>query len=238
MAALGAMNRCRDLGPLWVPFALLGCLCGVACTDTSRGGAAPATTLSMPVEATLAVIGVQRDQQSASETARSQDRRVGFGLNNLLAEALFSSGKFRLIEEKEVRQRDLLEELVLTYWVTPRGAYSELELARVAQQLGVATLAYGRVASRASREERFELGPLSRAKQQLRIQATACLYAVAQHSTLCRTGEGEAQQEKTSLVFELRDDYVDFEKNAAGRATKQAVALAVQALITSLQFSP
>ena len=152
MAALDTISRCRYVGQLWVPLALLGCLGYVACTDTSRGGAAPATALSVPVDATLAVVGVQRDQQSASGPAQVQDRRVGFGLNNLLAEALFSSGKFRLVEEKEVRQRDLLAELVLTYWVTPRGAYSEPELARVAQQLGVASLAYGRVAWRASRE--------------------------------------------------------------------------------------
>ena len=234
--------RYPHCGGKWATLlALLGMVLG-ACAgpQTQSGVRSPAAGLTVRSGESLAVIGVQRgDASSRSGEADSmQDRRVGFGLNSLLAESLFDTGGFRLFEEKDVHQRELLADLVKTYWIEARAPYTEQELQRVAQQLGVALLAYGRVAYSGFSGQRWMVGPLSRAEQKLRLQVTACLYDASTRATLCRQGQGEARQEGVGVVYEFSGDRLDLERNAVGRATKQAVALAVGELVASLTFLP
>jgi len=47
-----------------------------------------------------------------------------------------------------------------------------------------------------------------------------------------------AQQKGVGMIYAFRNDRPDFEKTAAGLATKQAVTSAVQALMASIRFSP
>jgi hypothetical protein len=65
-----------------------------------------------------------------------------------------------------------------------------------------------------------------------------CLYEVSTKQTLCRQGAGMAQQEGVGVVYEFRNNRPDFEKTAAGLATKQAVTAAVHALMAGIRFSP
>ena len=74
-------------------------------------------------------------------------------------------------------------------------------------------------------------------QQRLRVSVEACLYEVSTHKALCRAAEGTAQQEGVGVVYEFRNDRLEFEKSAAGRATKQAVTSAVQAIMASLRFT-
>src|SRR5262245_21270771 len=96
------------------------CLRLAACSSPSvRAGPSPATAvLSLPEGKTLAAIGVtpQRQNGSSAEETVWRDRRVAFGLKNLLAESFYGTGKFRMVEEKDLRQRQLIEELVDLFW--------------------------------------------------------------------------------------------------------------------------
>ena len=226
----------------WTVLTVLLGMVLVACAGPALHGEVPSSAMGLTVQPgeALAVIGVQRSDAPSrnGEDASLRDRRVGFGLNSLLAESLFDTGKFRLIEEKDVRQRDLLADLVKTYWIEARASYTEQQLQHVAQQLGAPLLAYGTVAYGGFSGRRWGVGPLSGAEQTLRLQVTACLYAASTRARLCRHGQGEARQEGVGVVYEFRGDRLDFEQNAVGRATKQAVVLAVRELVASLIFLP
>lgn len=211
-----------------------------ACTGSTRHRSAVSATptLSLRTGEVLAVIGVKqgKNQLSSADSQGLQDRRIGFGLSKLLAESLYDTGKFRLVEEKDLHKREL-EDLVHIYWIVHRANYSEQELRRVATQLSAELLAYGSISYRSFRE-RISAGPISRVMQKLRIQANVCLYEVFTDAILCREGQGEAEQERRGVIYEPRDDRLDFEKNAAGIATKLAVERAVQDLVAGIQFSP
>jgi curli biogenesis system outer membrane secretion channel CsgG len=200
----------------------------------------PAPALVLQPSELLAVIGVQPESAQRDETDRKnlQNTRIGFGLNNLLAEALFDTGKFRLIEEKEVRKRELIEELVQRYWIERRDTYVEHELRQVAAQLGIELLSYGSISYSRSAGQTLLLGPIGRYTQTLQIAVSVCLYTVPTQTILCREGQGETQQSGTGVIYEFVGNQLDFEKNAVGRATKQAVTAAVRALITAIHFSP
>src|SRR5262249_40024449 len=83
-----------------------------ACAGPQTQGSIPSPAAVFTVRSgeALAVIGVQQGDAPSGrgEADRLRDPRVGFGLNSLLAESLFDTGQFRLIEEKDVRQRNLL----------------------------------------------------------------------------------------------------------------------------------
>ena len=242
MAILQQGLRYPHCGGQGIILAVLLGMVLVACPgpQTQSDVRSPAAGLTVRSGESLAVIGVQRGDTPprSGEADSMQDRRVGFGLNSLLAASLFDTGRFRLVEEKDVHQRALLADLVKTYWIEVRAPYTEQELQRVAQQLDVALLAYGRVAYSGFSGQRWMLGPLSRAEQKMRLQVTACLYNAATRATLCRQGQGEARQEGVGVVYEFSGDRLDFAQNAVGRATQQAVALAVGELVTSLTFLP
>ena len=227
---VGARGRQQGL-------AILLCLLMMACAGLPPSERIVSTvpTLTLSPGQVVAVIGLQQEE---AERAAAHDVRVGFGLTHLLAESLFAAGKFRLMEEKEVHKRTLLEDLVQTYWVQTRPAYAAPELSQVGTQLDVALLAYGSIATFTSSGAQIALGVASHTKHTLRVRVTVCLYAVASAAILCREGQGMASQTGTAVIYMFRQDRLDFEQSAIGRATHQAVVLAVQALTASVHFTP
>jgi hypothetical protein len=223
---------------------LVSSLCPLlaACGGPSPRGAALYGTpaLSLAAGQVLAAIGMklQTENGTGVEAATLRDRRVAFGLTNLLAESFYDTGKFRLVEEQDLHQRQLIEELVDLFSDTSPASPSPTELGGIGARLDAGLLTYGKVGYAQSSGQRLQIGPLGHYQQRWRVSVEVCLFELSSQKTLCRAGEGSAQQEGVGAVYEFRNDRPEFEKNAAGRATKQAVASAVQALMASLQFIP
>ena len=188
----------------------------------------------------LVVVGITRGKNSLKEETRRQleDRRIGFGLVTLLAEKFFDTERFRLFEAQTIRQRQLLNELVTTYWIEPTPRYDEDDLYRVTQQLEIPLLAYGHIAHAQQRKRSFTIGPFSRHTQVLRIRVNVCLYDATRRASLCREGRGMATLEGTGVIYEFDGDRLDFARNAAGKATSEAVTRAVQDLVAAISFQP
>ncbi len=215
-------------------------LTSVSSITTAQDGARKFPELSLRSGETVTVIGIYQGKHQLRKKARKrlQDRRIGFGLTTLLAEVLFDTGNFRLQEEKDIQQRELLEDFVSRYWIEPGQKYTEQDLHHVAAQLSAKLLAYGRVTHARASGRRISLGPLSRNKQKLRIQVQVCLYDAATRTRFCRDGKGEAQQEASGVIYTFHGDHIAFTKNATGKATKQAMVFAVQKLMASIHLIP
>ena len=232
------MVSCRIL----VVLILFLCLVTTAHADpeASNRGSPSVPTVSLAAGQRLAVIGVQlgRGKLRRQDRKRMQQHQTAFGLNNLLAEALYDTEKFRLIEEKEVAQRELLEDLVQTYWIEQREPYPEQALRHIATQLDADLLAYGNISHEQTSGSTLSIGPFSNKTQKLRVALEVCLYAVSSQTRLCHTGQGEAVQQGSGVIYEFHGNRLDFEKNATGIATKQAVDQAVDQLLASIRFTP
>jgi hypothetical protein len=211
--------------------------CGPALLGTPPAGT-PAFSLS--AGKVLAAIGMrlQGGNGTGPEDAAWQDRRLAFGFTNLLAESFYDTGKFRLVEDRDSRQRQLIAELVDLFASTSRPSPSQTELGAIATRLEADLLTYGKVIYAKSSGQRIQIGPVGRYQQKLRVNVEVCLFEVSSQKTLCQEGEGSAQQEGVGVVYEFRNDRIDFAKSAAGRATTQAVTSAVQALMASMRFNP
>jgi hypothetical protein len=224
---------------------ILTVVLGVTCLPFSGMGLSHCDTpvpppLALQNGVLLAVIGVTQEENKLRGTEKKKlgDRRMGFGLTQMLAELLFETGKFRLLEEKDLRQRELLDNLVTTYWGETGAQYSAQLLRGVAIQLGVALLAYAGISHSRSSGSSIQVGPFSRHTHTLQVRVHVCLFAAASEAVLCQEGEGQAQQEAAGAFYEYRGDRLEVENNAAGRATKHAITQAVHALVRHIQFSP
>ena len=213
-----------------------------SCSGPSLRGAPRLGTpaLSLSAGKVLAAIGMkpQGGNGTSVEDATLQDRRVAFGLTHLLAESFYDTGKFRLVEEKGLHQRQRIEELMDLFWSASRPKPSDPELAGIGRRLAADLLAYGTVGHTRSSSRRIQAGPFGSYQQRLRVTLEVCLYEVSTQKWLCHEGEGAAEQEGVGVVYEFRNDRPDFEKTAAGLATKQAVTSAVQVLVASIRFVP
>jgi hypothetical protein len=220
--------------------AVMQCIILAACANTGRlDGETRLTPFpSIRIGETVAVIGVRQGEIRLDNANEESLRRpwIGFGLNDRLLQSFSDTGKFRLMEQ-DLRDRELLEGLMHVYWLERGADYSEQELSRVASQLGVKLLAYGSVSYTGASGRIIDLGPWTSHLQRLRIRVNVCLYEASRGATLCREGQGEAQQDKKGVIYEPRDDRLGFEKNAAGIATERAIALAVHDLIANIHFS-
>ncbi|MCP4263551.1 MAG: hypothetical protein GY774_39505 [Planctomycetes bacterium] len=194
----------------------------------------PMSALSLRTGESIAVVGVKLGQLKDVNKGSVRNPRIGFGLNDLLTQSLFDKGKFTLVEA-EVRKSKLLKNLVNTYWIERRSHYPEQELPSIAEKLGVELLAYGTVSYKSVEKEVF-IGPFSRIEQKLQVAANVCLYKVSTGDLLCRDGRGEAWQKGMAVIYKFSGDHIDFEKSAAGIATKKAVYLAVKRLMESIHF--
>jgi hypothetical protein len=223
-----------------LPSALCALL--AACGGPSVRGDPRSTTptLSLSAGQVLAAIGVkpQGENTAGAEAAVRQDRRVAFGLTKLLAESFYETGKFRLVEERNLPQRQLIEELVDLFSSASRPEPSEQELAGIGRRLAADLLVYGTVGSTSISSRRILVGPAGSYQRRLSITMEVCLYEVLTQQIVCRPGEGVAQQEGAGVIYEFRDDRLALEKTAAGLATREAVTAAVQALMASIQFAP
>src|SRR5262245_33893180 len=220
------MDRCRAFTRMCVLTTVVLYLAFGAHTGAETPGtiSSSGATLALQTGQMLAVIGVtQEGGQPRSTDRTSEDRQIGFGLTNLLSEALFDTGRFRLLEEKDIGKRELIGNLVQTYWLEPGARYSAQLLQGIAIQLGVELLAYGSVSHTMTSKRSLSLGPFSQAEQKLQVKVNVCVYAASVRDILCREGQGEAKQEAVGVIYEFQGDRLDFEKNATGRATKQAV---------------
>jgi hypothetical protein len=213
-----------------------------ACSGAELQGPATsqAAAFSLSTDQTLAAIAVRPPgvQSSGMEDAALHDRHVAFGIANLLAEAFYETGKFRLVEEKRWRQHELIEDLVdLT-----RGSAGPhplaTELRSMGERLDIELLAFATINIPQSTAQKIRIGPLGSYQQRLRVITEVCLFVVSKQRTLCRVGEGTAQQDGLGVFYEFRDDRPDFEKNAMGRATKQGVTEAVRAVVAAIRFGP
>jgi len=176
----------------------------------------------------LLVVGVTNEVKDE----RWQDRRIGFGLTNLIAESFFDSGQFILLEEKE-EIRAQLKEVREKLWMLSEEAVQLQQAAKTATLAGAEMMAYGRVVSFKTPTTRVSMGPFHSREKVTEIKVEVILRDLKTAKSYSGEGKGKAKTTTTSVVFEYREDRdeVNFDKTTVGEATKQAVAEAVKKVL-------
>jgi hypothetical protein len=161
-----------------------------------------------------------------------QDRRIGFGLTNVIAESFFDSGLFLLLEEKE-EIRESLRTIREKLWMLSEDAVQLQQAADTAIVAGAEVMAYGRVVSMKTPTTRVSMGPFHSRGKTTEIKVEVFLRDLKSNASYSADGTGKAKTKATSVIFEYREDRaeVNFDKTTVGQATKEAVAAAVKKIL-------
>lgn len=173
---------------------------------------------------------------NALEDERWQDLRIGFGLRNLIGEAFYETGMFRMLEEKlEIQQK--LNTLAQDLWIRPEREREHLFTAGMdtARTLGVQAIAYGEVLYFGVPRSSFSVGVFHANRKISEIQVKLCLKDLRTDRLFCSKAKGKAATTAYATLFEYRKDSVAFDKTTVGMATRKAVVKAVKEIMEDYQ---
>lgn len=167
-------------------------------------------------------IGIGRD--IAEQHPELADRRVGYGLSNRILEALYETGRFDFVEEKEA----VLKQMSDQWRLSEAGIISEDTRTDPGSLTGAEFIVYAEVYDfSATRAERLTAGASTQRNSTLvgvqirMVDASTGEYVVA-------TGAGDATTTASALWM---TPTVEFDQSTVGIATRRAVNLAVNQLL-------
>ena len=89
----------------------------------------------------VAVLPLGLSKQAAQRYPHLLKRDVGFGIHNRVIEALYDTGRFRLVEEK----REVIKEVMDRQWMSSAGMVDQNTAVRLGRILGAKKVIYGEV---------------------------------------------------------------------------------------------
>jgi curli biogenesis system outer membrane secretion channel CsgG len=153
-----------------------------------------------------------------------KDAKIGFGLQNIVSEAFYDTGRFAALEDNdEVRKklRDISQKLWTGEIKSDPGAESD----SIAH--GIEFLAYGRVYYYGTPQSSASFGVLHSQTTETVIRVEIVLQNRLTGQNLKAKGVGVAKTTANSVVFNYREDRVLFDETTVGKATREAVQDAV-----------
>ncbi|NLP04019.1 MAG: hypothetical protein GX089_16110 [Fibrobacter sp.] len=187
----------------------------IGCSSTSSGTHFPAEDEPSTIE----VIGVQNELSLNSW----KDDRVGLGIQAILAEALFESGKFRLMEVKPEMQQKR-REIAAGMWA---GIYKDSHIKEfIAQstaryQVMAKVIYFGRPSTSAS------FGVIHHESHSSVIRTEVTIIHSSSGKKWRATGDGKSSTSASSVVFTFQNDRVDFDQANIGNALRESIKDAV-----------
>lgn len=218
----------------------LGALLASGCAATSTvaahhveghlgGGGGPLARPATPFKVQVVRLGLA--PEVLREWPDLRDKRLGFGLSNRIVEALFDSGWFQFLEEK-----DAVVERIVDQW---DKAINRDDLYQPKHFEGLAVpdfLVYGEIFEFASgREERaVGLSGESHGITRLGIQLRFASVATGEFIPASAVGEAVADEDVRTLFSHSKRDFAE---SAIGQATQAALDQAVPQLLRRIERS-
>jgi hypothetical protein len=160
-----------------------------------------------------------------------RDARLAFGLQVLLSQMMYDSGKFVLLDEKDElkEKRRKLTELL---WLLERNA-DEMELTEAEFGKGGATHTLtGRIFYFGKPKTSVSFGGARMNRQGYVVRLELTLKNLSTGKKITAEGEGEAATTATAVLFQFKENSVEFEKTVVGNAVRDALQKAVTELLT------
>ncbi|MBD3421997.1 MAG: hypothetical protein GF398_17940 [Chitinivibrionales bacterium] len=180
-----------------------------------------------PDKPTLTVIGFTNELEDSSW----RDARIGLGLRTMLAEQLFASGEFALVEEKQ-EIRDKIKETAALLWAfdgKSKKAEKMIESSGAADNTNFITR--GRVFYFGRPRDRASLGPMQLTRDAVVIKVEVTLQDRAKKKSYTVVGKGVSTKTAASALFTFHEERLELDKTNVGNATKAALEMAVAKLV-------
>ncbi|MDH7569276.1 MAG: hypothetical protein QHJ73_06790 [Armatimonadota bacterium] len=185
-----------------------------------------------PPQPGLVVLGVVCDAHNAEWRAGL----VGFGIENWVAQALYDTQRFRLLEEKSEVLQAVRANLDAEYPKLTGRTPKELEA--VARALQADYVAVGRVSSFFARPQGVRVGPLQNLQRDTLVKVELTLFHAQTGKTTHGEATGKVGRSRTTIMADTAAGKLPFDPTTVAPATQQAVEGAVAKLIPGYRPRP
>lgn len=172
----------------------------------------------------LVVIGVQ------NEVSRPEwdDQLIGYGLAQLLSQQLYDTGRYTPIEDNPEVLGEI-KRLIASQWSGEAKGYSASDADALAEKFGSDVTAYATIKKVATERNRASLGPFSSAETEVTIEMEVALKKKGEPQVSAR-GEGRSATKSKSMMFKVRDNKLQLDETAVGKAADKALKKCVEGL--------
>jgi len=159
-----------------------------------------------------------------------KDFRIGFGVTDCIAEELYKSGMFKLVEEKGA-VKDKVASVRQKLW---SGAYKDALVDLDSLRSDSLAIAYGRLVYFGTPRSSVSMGPFGGDENAVVIKAEVVI-ALPGGEKITGKGEGKSKRSAMTTLFKFSDDRLFFEQTEIGQALHKAIMEAVANCIGHLK---
>jgi hypothetical protein len=169
--------------------------------------------------------------ESTINEKKWKDFRIGFGVSNIIADELYTTGRFMLREEKN-DVKDKLTTLRQRLW---SGAYKDVQQTIDSIKTDSSAVVYGRLVYFGTPRQSVCLGPFGSCENAVIIK-TEVVLVTPDGTRYVGKGEGISTRRAMGTLFKYSDDGVFFEQTEIGNALHTAIVKATADCMT--HYSP
>jgi len=159
-----------------------------------------------------------------------KDERIGPGVQALLTEALFESGRFKFLETKDLIQKKR-DEIATGMW---NGRYKKKEFSLLIEKTESEVLAWATLLYFGRPQTELSIGIVHRNTEAAVIRIEITLLQKSTGKKWVATGEGKSTTTASSVLFTYQDDKVNLDETNIGNALKEAITNAVDKIVKDL----
>lgn len=153
-----------------------------------------------------------------------QQKQIGFGVKNLLQQAILDNTDFSLLDEKVILgiSNEAIDAQLQAHWMLNENQTTNNNLKDIAKKHNVNHIFWVKVTDFVSRTTNFSLAFFNSSGYKDTLTLEVCHYSVTTNTTECQEGEASQSRTLTGVLYKPTEN-VNFIESGAGRLSQEAI---------------
>ncbi len=162
--------------------------------------------------------------QNATNDELWQQKQIGFGVKNLLQQALLDNTDFSLLDEKIVLgvNNETIEEQLQTHWVLNENQVTVDALKKLAEKHNLNHIYWVKITDFDTKTTKLSFAFVSSNEYKDSLVLEVCHYAVITNTIECQEGDATQSRTLTGILYKPTEK-VSFSESGAGRLSQEAI---------------
>lgn len=172
--------------------------------------------------------------QAATNNELWQQQQVGFGVKNILQQALLDNTQFSLVDDKVLFgiKNENLEAELQTQWMLNENQTTVESLKALADKHQLTDVFWVKITDFSSRTSKVSLGVFNSSGYKDTLTLEVCRYTVIINATECQEGEASRSRTLTGVLYKPTNQVKEnFKDSGAGQLSQEAIQQALTKLL-------